>query len=287
MDLTTFIELFAWPLAAVMLAATAAPLMGVFLHARGAGFHGIMLPQLATFGVALGFALYPLFGHGQGHFHEPEPAYLFLWAAIAVAVGLIYLAIAKRGVSEAGRESSRVAAVFVVASGGTVVASQLSPHGGLHVEALLSGEALASGAGDVGLLGLVTLGILGVVLCGWRDLTASGQDPLFQRALGRSPRRWDLMLSALAGVLVTVGSLTVGPLPLFALLVLPVLTVARHARSMASFLVVAPLVGVMGAGVGAGLAFWIDLPIGVGVVVGCVAVAAASSTFRIKGAKAS
>lgn len=280
MSFATFVELFTWPLVCLGLAALCAPLTGAFLCVRGATFQGVVLPQVAALGVALGFLLFPALPHdGAGaldHVHGAEEVprgYLLLCAGFAVLVGQLVLG-ARPGAPGAARvaASSREAALFVVASGGTVIAAQLAPMGGLHVDTLLSGETLATGPGDALLLGALLVVTAAVMAASWRRFTLAGHDPEFAAASGQAPERADLGLALLTAGAVIAGSLTVGVLPMFALMVLPGLAAARRAPSMAGLLVLAPALGLAGAALGAFLSFAADLPMGASVVAGCGAV---------------
>ncbi|MEZ6016940.1 MAG: metal ABC transporter permease [Planctomycetota bacterium] len=283
MDLSTVIELFGWALLALAATSLAAPLIGGFLYARGTSFHGLVLPQLATFGVALGYALSPWLagsmGAHAGHAHggagdaAVSDLYHLAFGALGVVAGLCALTWLARG---RGSESARLAGAFVIASGGTVLCAQASPFGGLHLEALLSGEALTVGRADALLVLGASLATVALVVWAWRDLTLVGHDRAFARALGLPVARADVALAAATAAIVTVGTLALGPLPLFALLVLPALGARAGAGSMRAFLARAALVGVSGASAGAALSFGLDLPLGAAVVAGSAATAGAA-----------
>ncbi|MFT5733241.1 MAG: ABC-type Mn2+/Zn2+ transport system permease subunit [Planctomycetota bacterium] len=278
MDLSTFVELFAWPLIALGLASIAAPLVGAFLVARGTAFHGIALPQVAAFGVAVGFALLPFLqefpwavaGEG-GHSHgaeEPSRAWLATCAGAFVVAALVLFE-GWRSKSAQQDQGARVAATFAIASGGTALAAQLSPMGGIHVGALLGGETLSTGPADAAILGAVALFVVAATIGGWRAITLAGLDPEFARAAGRRLRGANLMLHAMTAAVVITGSLTVGALPMFALLVIPAMAVRASAGSMGRYLLLAPLLGVLSAAIGAALAFRYDLSMDASVVAGC------------------
>jgi ABC-type Mn2+/Zn2+ transport system permease subunit len=282
LDLTQLVELFGCALLALGATALSAPLIGAFLYARGTALQGLVLPQLATFGVALGYALSPLFarapeaGHGHGghagHDHAVAAADVthLAWASAGVLVGLGALTwLARRR----GSETARLAGAFAVASGGTVVCAELSPFGGLHLDALTSGEALAVGPADAGLVLALASVTIGLVAWAWRDATLVMHDRPFARALGVPVARIDAAAALCTAALVVGGTLALGPLPLFALLVLPPLGVRRGAPSMAGFLVRSALAGFVGATVGAALSFGADLPLGASVVAGTALVA--------------
>lgn len=276
MDLTTFLQLFAWPLAALAIAALTAPLVGAFLVCRGATFQGVVLPQVAAFGVAVGWLVFPLLPHDgagvEGHVHADDEVgrgYLLGCAALAVAAGQAFLAL-RSGRTEA--RASAESALFVLASGGVVVCAQLAPLGGLHVETILSGEVLATGAGDAVLLAVVLAAVALTVHAQWRRITVAGHDHDFAEATGQDPARAHVLLAALTALVVVSGTLTVGALAMFALLVLPSLAAARLARSMAGLLVLAPALGLLTATLGGVLSFAADLPVGASVVGGGAAV---------------
>ncbi len=289
MNLTDFLQLFAWPLVALGAASIMAPITGAFLVSRGTSFHGIALPQVAAFGVAVAFALFPHVAdmawavadagdHGHSHgVGEPSRLYLGLSATIFVVAALILFE-GRRSTSSDQDKSATVAATFALASGGSALAAQLSPLGGLHVDALLSGETLSTGPWDAALLGVVAAGTLFLTLRHWRKLTLAGLDPDFAVASGAKPSRSNLLLHGMTAAVVISGSLTVGALPMFALLVIPAMCLRVRARSMAQFLRLAPLLGLASAAVGAGLAFRFDLSMDASVVAGC-AIAGLAARF--------
>jgi len=123
MGFSELLGLFGWSLAALAALAATAPLVGVFLFARGAAFQGLVLPQLAAFGVALGYAVAPSLGHAHTHAIAAADGVHLAWAAAGVLAGLAALtALARRP----GSEPARLAALFVLAQGGTTLAAARS-----------------------------------------------------------------------------------------------------------------------------------------------------------------
>jgi ABC-type Mn2+/Zn2+ transport system permease subunit len=300
--MSELLQLFGASLAALAAVALAAPLIGSFLHARGTAFHGLVLPQLATFGIALGHVAPPLAalvgldgiagwlaagtgdnahaGHEHGGVGAAHVDLTLGWATLAVGVGLGLLTwLARRP----GSDSARLAGAFAVATGGTALCAQLSPTGALHLGALMGGEALAVSHGDAWRVGLVCLVTVAFVVWRWRDLSMALHDREFALALGVRVVRLDLWLAVATAALVIVGTLALGPLPLFALLVLPPLGARSGARSMAGFLTRSTLTSVMGAATGAALSFGADLPLGASIVAG--ATAAAGVVWGLSGAR--
>lgn len=278
MALSELLELFGAALLALGAISLSAPLAGAFLYARGAAFQGLVLPQLATFGIALGYALSPWFHRdgGAGHDHAvaaADPVHL-AWASAGVLAGVAALTwLARRR----GSEGAHLAGAFAVASGGTVLCADLSPYGGIHLEALVSGEALAVSAADARLVVAIALAVIGLVVWAWRDVTLVLHDRRFARPLGVPVARIEAATALCTAAIVVGGTLALGPLPLFALLVLPPLGVRRGASSMAAFLVRSALAGALGATAGAALSFGADLPLGASVVAGTALIALLAS----------
>ena len=127
MSFADFIELFGAPLLALAVVSVSAPLVGVFLRSRGTAFHGIVLPQLATLGVSVGYALHPaieaLHAHAPGEdTHDLGSGTLMALAAAMVALGSVLLGRTRQSASNAdgssaGENNARAAVLFVIASG--------------------------------------------------------------------------------------------------------------------------------------------------------------------------
>lgn len=283
MSFGELLSLFGASLAALAATAVAAGLVGAFLYVRGAAFQGLVLPQLASCGVALGYVVAPALGgvlgtHGHttfgdhAHSHAVSATDLVhvLGATAGVALGLLALT---RLARRPGSEAARLAAAFALGSGGTALAAHLSPQGGLFLDALLAGEALAVGWPDAWLVMSVAGAASAFVLWRWRDLTLVTLDRAFATVLGARVGALDAALGAATAAVIVFGTLALGPLPLFALLVLPPLGCRSGARSMAAFLARCAGTGLAGATAGAALSFGLDLPLGAAVVAGAALIA--------------
>ena len=273
MTLAEFLELFGPPLLATLFVSISAPIVGVFLRARGMTFHGIVLPELATLGIAVGYAAHPVIeefhGHSEGEsIHEFGRAGMMIWATVFVALGSILLRGGSTDRADAGANVARGAALFAIAGALTILAKQVSPHGGLHVDAILSGETLAVMGPDVVIVASVALLTVLMTLQRWQRLALTGHDPEFATVAGVSPAGEAMALGTITCLVVMTGTLSIGALPLFGLLVLPAWALHGHVPSMASALVLAPLLGVIGAGVGVWGGFRLDIPLGAAVVAG-------------------
>ncbi len=81
-------------------------------------------------------------------------------------------------------------------------------------------------------------------------------------ALGRHATVWDVVLFALIGVMIALGVMTVGPLVIFAFLVIPPLAALRLVRGIAPVSLVASVIGAGSALVGFVVSYRNDLPLG-------------------------
>ena len=277
MDLALLWELFHYPILAALGAGAVVPLVGCFLFLRRTSFYGLALPQFSAAGVAAGFMAMPWWvehvGLGgldlESALEDTHAAmnYHLAWSALATFGGLgALVALGRRG----GSEVARVAAAFAIASALTVLCAHASPIGEIFVHELLRGELLAVGVHEFETLAVVLGLTLAAFLVFQRDFLIVSYDPESARVLGKPVRRLEFALAALTGACVSAGALTVGPVVLFGLLVLPPIAARPLARSLGPLLALASLLGFLAAAGGIWMSFAIDLPLGP-----CVVVAAA------------
>lgn len=267
-------EYFHLAILASLMAGLVCPLVGAFLLLRRTGFYGITLPQFAAAGVAFGFVLLPWWvthvGIGdldlETALHDTHSAmnYHLAWAGVFTFCGLALLVMVK---SSTGSETGRVAASFAVASAVTILFAHASPTGGEYVHALLRGEILTVGLHEFETLAVVLTLVLLTVVWLHRDLVLVSFDRSSARVLGKRVGLYEALLMALVGLTVTASVLTVGPVVLFGLLVLPPLAARLVASSMVSFLILSSIAGLFAVVGGLWLSFRFDLPLGPSVVV--------------------
>jgi len=276
-DWTTTFDLFGFAIAAALLASIVCPLIGTFLFVRQTSFHGIVLPQFAAAGIACGFVALPLWGQLLGlgpdelehlvHDSHADLNHHLFWAALFTFGGLAALLwFGRRGGSEIGR----IAGSFAVASAATELFAHASPAGEIFVHGLLRGEILFVGVHEFETLAVV-LGLV-LVLFVWfhRDLLITSFDRETTRVLGKRVVAFESLLFLLTGLTVSVCVMTVGPVVLFGLLVLPPLAARPFARSMIGFYVLASAFGLVAAVIGLWASFALDEPLGP-----CLVIAAA------------
>ena len=99
--------------------------------------------------------------------------------------------------------------------------------------------------------------------------------------LGRSVLFWDGLLYLLIGVTISLGVMTVGPLVIFGLLVVPPMIALSWARGMKSLSVAASAAGGVSSFAGFYLSYRFDLPLGPLIVAALCVLFALSSLARL------
>lgn len=267
-------ELFRYSILAALVAGLIAPLVGSFLLVRRTGFYGITLPQFAAAGIAFGFAILPWWEETFGGLMHPTEmgddvhlalGYHLQWAGLFTLVGLAIMTWAAR--KKDGTETGVMAASFAVASSLTILFSQHSAEGDIFVTELLKGEILTLDFHEFEVLALC-LGVVAVLLIAFRrELIQTSYDPELAAVLGRKRLLWEGLLILLIGTTVAASVMTVGPIVLFGLLVIPPLAARPFARSMTSFLVLSSGFGLLSAAAGIWTSFHYDWPLGPSIVV--------------------
>jgi len=274
-------EFFRWSILAILATGLAAPVLGAFLLLRRTSFHGLALPQFAAAGIAVGFLLLPwvvalgAFGsvpveEVAGDSHAAH-SYHLIFAALGTFIGLAALVAPQ---DRLGMESARMAGAFATASAVTILCANASPFGEIFVNGILTGESLVVGPREFATLA-TTLAVSVVLLFLLRhDLVLASLDREAAIVHRRPVRSLEAVFAALLGGSIAVGTMSVGPVMLFGLLVLPPLGARRLATSVRSFFALSAAVGLASTAAGLLASFWIDLP-----PAPCVVAAAAIATL--------
>jgi ABC-type Mn2+/Zn2+ transport system permease subunit len=260
------LTLFAQSFCGSLVVGAVCPLIGVFLLVRRAVFLGIAVPQFAAAGIAFGFLVLPWW-HGligsEGHGPEAvegDFAYHLFWALLFTLVALLILALLGR--RESGNPEGRIAAGYAFAAAVTILFLSAGALGASHVQVLLRGEILALSSRDLLAITLLFGTVLLVLLVFRRPLLLSSFDREAAVSLGHRPFLWDILLYALMGASISVGVITVGPLVIFGLMVIPPLAARMLALNMVSFYLLASAIGLFTSVAGFMASFLLDWPLG-------------------------
>jgi len=247
----------------------ACPLVGVYFIMRRMIFLGVALPQISSAGIALAFFL-----HGLGlHFlpHATEEHWMVLVGSLTLTGSALFLLAVLERRARAGTEA-RIGVAYVMATAASILMIAASPHGEAHVLSLLKGEIVAVSDQSLSILmGGYALVVAALIAC-YRELLLVSYDRDMAIALGRRSGAWDVALFTIIGLTISLGVMTVGPLVVFAMLLIPPLAALRLVRGMVHISVLAAVIGVGSALVGFYVSFRYDLPLGPtdAVVAGCV-----------------
>jgi manganese/iron transport system permease protein len=137
---------------------------------------------------------------------------------------------------------------------------------------MMQGEILTIGLHEFDTLAVALGVVLGVFLLYRPDFLIVSYDRDTARVLGKRVVGFELLLAAITGLTISVSVMTVGPVVLFGLLVLPPLAARSLARSMGALYLWAALLGLASAAAGIEASFAFDWPLGPAVVVSASAV---------------
>lgn len=236
-------------LLAALLTGLAAPAVGTFLVQRRLSLMGDGIGHVAVTGVALGL----LTGTSP------------LLTAILVAIGG---AVAIEVIREHGRAGGDVALALLFYGGiaGGVLITGLAGQGPNVLYAYLFGSITTVSGADVwvtvGLAVLVLVTALGLA----PRLFAVAQDPEFARVAGLRVGVYNVLVSVLAAVTVTVAMRTVGLLLVSALMIVPVATSQQLTRGFRATLFGAMVVGCLAAVSGLVVSAYADVAPGATIV---------------------
>jgi zinc transport system permease protein len=227
----------------------AAPGMGTYLVQRRLSLMGDGIGHICVTGVALGLLT------------GTSPTYT---AVVVAVIGAVLIEL----IRTSGRASGDLALALLFYGGiaGGLVLVQLAGNGAFALQGYLFGSITTISRSDV-VVSVVLAGIVVVVgLALMPQLFAVSYDEDFARAAGIPVRFYNLLVSVLAAVTVSVAMRTVGLLLVSALMIIPVATSQQFARGFR-----VTMIGAMGAGLVASLSgvvvsAFLDLPPGATIV---------------------
>jgi ABC-type Mn2+/Zn2+ transport system permease subunit len=234
------------------------PWVGVYFVMRRIVFLGVALPQVSSAGVALAFLLHNLGWHLLPHDVGER------WMALGGSITMTLLAIFAIALLERtpGSSEGRIAATFIVAGALSILFVAADPYGEAHLLTLLKGDIVTINH-DALVLMAIAYGVLLLSLLAFhRELLLVSYDPEMAITLGRSVTVWQVVLFAIVGVAISVGVMTVGPMVVFALLLLPPLAMYRVVHGVLPLCIASSSLGAVSAFAGFYISYRYDLPLG-------------------------
>src|SRR3954462_12723167 len=218
----TFWELFQYPfmqraLIAAAFTGLAAPAVGTYLVQRRLALMGDGIGHVAVTGVALGLLT------------GTSPT---VTAVVVAALGAAVIEV----IRENGRTSGDVALALLFSGGmaGGVLLTGLAGQSAATLNTYLFGSITTVSPADVWVTVVLAVLIITVAVGLSPQLFAVAQDQEFAQVAGLNVRLYNVLVSVMAAVTVTVAMRTVGLLLVSALMVVPVATWQQRARGFRS-----------------------------------------------------
>ena len=254
------------------------PLVGVYFVLRRLVFWGVALPQVSAAGIAFAFMLQ---GFGLTLFAGGETGekHLAILGAVVFTVAAI-LALTWLEQRSQGLSEGRVGTLYALASASAILFVAWNAQGETEMLSLLKGEIVTISEADFhGMLNIL-LGVCAALFLFQREFLLVSYDRDMAVALGRNVAFWDGLLYLLIGVTISLGVMTVGPLVIFGLLVVPPMIALPWARGMKSLSVGSSAAGGLSAFAGFYFSYRFDLPLGPLIIAALGAFFALSSLLR-------
>jgi zinc transport system permease protein len=227
----------------------AAPAIGTFLVQRRLSLMGDGIGHISVTGVALGL----LTGTSP--------------TLTAVAVAIVG-AIAIELIRASGRASGDVALALIFYGGlaGGLMLVSIGGDGVASLQTYLFGSLLSISWSDVRVSMALAGLVIALCLALLPQLFSVSNDEDFARTSGLSVRAYNVLISVLAAVSVSVAMRTVGLLLVSALLVIPVATAQQFSRGFRSTMYAAMVAGLLASLVGVTTSWYADVPPGSSIV---------------------
>jgi zinc transport system permease protein len=212
-----------------------------------------------------------LMGDGIGHISVTGVALGLLTGAsptlTAIAVAIVG-AVAIELIRSSGRASGDVALALIFYGGlaGGLMLASFAGNGALALQSYLFGSITTLSPSDVWVSVVLSGTVIMLCLSLLPQLFSVANDEDFARTTGLSVRFYNVLISVLAAVSVSVAMRTVGLLLVSALLVIPVATAQQFSRGFRSTMLGAMVIGMVAAVVGLSITAYVDAPPGATIV---------------------
>ena len=256
------------------------PLVGVYFVLRRLIFWGVALPQVSAAGIAFAFMLqgfgFALFAGG-----ETGEKHLAILGSVVFTVGAILALTYLEQRTQQGLSEGRVGTLYALAAAASILFVAWNAQGETEMLSLLKGEIVTISESDFHAMLDILLAVCAAMFLFQREFLLVSYDRDMAVTLGRRVAVWDGLLYLLIGVTISLGVMTVGPLVIFGLLVVPPMIALPWARGMKSLSVAASLAGGRSAFAGVYFSYRFDLPLGPLIVVALGFLYALSSLARL------
>lgn len=227
----------------------AAPAVGTFLVQRRLSLMGDGIGHISVTGVALGLLT------------GTSPT---LTAVVVAIVGAVAIELLRAS----GRASGDVALALIFYGGlaGGLVLVSIGGSGTATMNSYLFGSLFSISATDVWVNVTLAAIVVGLCLALMPQLFSVSNDEDYARTSGLPVRFYNVLISVLAAVSVSVAMRTVGLLLVSALLVIPVATAQQFSRGFRATMLSAMVAGLLASVAGVSTSAYVDVPPGATIV---------------------
>lgn len=236
-------------LAASVIVALVASVLGVYVVLRRIVFVGAAVSQISAAGVAL--------------------AFLTGLAPIPTSFAVTLLAVAGFAFVGGGRkltQESYLGLAYAAASAATILLIGHTAHGTDDIMNLLFGNILAVTPTDLALMGGAAVLVLGTHLICQRPFRFVFYDPEMAQTLGYNPKLWNLLFYLTLGIAIASVTRVAGALLTFSFLVIPAMTALSLAKGMRWIFGLAIGSAVLASVIGLLVSYQFDMPTGPAIV---------------------
>ncbi len=250
-------------LIAGLLVALSVPLLGSFLVARR---YSLIADSLAHVSLA---------GIGAGLLLGFSPITFAIPVTIAGSLLLEYL-----------RQNKRISgetSLAILMSGGLAVAvvlANLAKGTRTDFSSYLFGSITTTSKSDIIVLAVATVLVITVIAMNYRALLHIAFDEDSARIAGHKVSALNYLLAAMTALIVVLSLRIVGGLLISALLVIPVITAGRLAKSFATTILFAIFIAIVAVVVGLSLAFYVGIAAGGAIVLSALSIFVLSLIFK-------
>ncbi len=231
-------------------------LLGVYIVSRRMVFISAALAQTAALGVTISFIAIGFFGFA-GVVTDILPPVMAILLTFIVVAGLL----AVEGRPRISRDAV-LGIAFIIPMALILLLLPLFPQELHQIDAVISGTAVMVEPTDMYAIAIATVVLVGIQIYGFRGFVFSSLDPVVAKTQGVPVRLLDGLLFGSIALMTGLTARALGPLPTFALTVLPAIGALGLTVGLKWVFVVASITGATAGFMGYYLAYLADFPVG-------------------------
>jgi zinc/manganese transport system permease protein len=244
--------------------------LGIHVIKRGVIFVDLALAQMAAFGTVVAFIFH----------YQPDSGMAFTFSLLAAVIGAFIFSILKQKKSEIPLEAG-IGVTYAIFSAATILLIEKAPHGGEHIQAILTGSLLWVQWKTIITVVIVYSGV-GIFHYIFRHkFIAISENSEKAENDGINVRLWDFLFYLSFGIVITLSVRTAGVLLVFVFLIAPSLFTMMIASGWKNRLIIAWIMGTLVSLSGLIISYKFDFPTGPSVIIVYGIVLLVTSIFKV------